>query len=62
LEPIHAANTVPQGYAVDEFKGGGIMLEGSSVPLDVTALSLTGFGPSYVSSSKSSTGRCSLAS
>ncbi len=48
-EPIHAANTVPQGYAVDEFKEEGIMFEGSSVPLDVTALSLTGFGPSYVS-------------
>jgi hypothetical protein len=47
-EPIHAANTVPQGYAVDEFKEEGIMFEGSSVPLDVTALSLTGFGPSYV--------------
>jgi len=47
-EVVNSASTVPQGYAIDEFKSEGILFEGSSVPLDITAVSLTGFGPSYV--------------
>ncbi|MFO0722651.1 MAG: GMC family oxidoreductase [Myxococcota bacterium] len=47
-EEINGWNRVPQGYAVDQFKEEGILFEGSSVPLDITAVSITGYGPSYV--------------
>lgn len=48
-EEVHAWRTVPQGYAIDEFTGDGLYFEGAQVPLDITAVSLTGFGPAYVS-------------
>lgn len=47
-EEVHAWRTVPQGYAIDEFTGDGLYFEGAQVPLDITAVSLTGFGPAYV--------------
>ena len=48
-EEVNAARTVPQGYAIDEFKDEGLYFEGGQVPLDLTAASLSGSGPSFVS-------------
>lgn len=48
-EEVHAARTVPQGYAIDEFKHEGLYFEGAQVPLDLTAASLSGSGPAFVS-------------
>jgi choline dehydrogenase-like flavoprotein len=47
-EEVHAWRTVPQGYAIDEFTGDGLYFEGAQVPLELSAVSLTGFGPAYV--------------
>lgn len=47
-EDLDASRTVPQGYAIDEFKDEGLYFEGAQVPLDVTAASITGSGPGYV--------------
>lgn len=47
-DDLDASRTVPQGYAIDEFKDEGLYFEGAQVPLDVTAASLTGAGPAYV--------------
>jgi choline dehydrogenase-like flavoprotein len=47
-EVINPARTVPQGYAIDHFTGEGLMFEGGSAPLELTGMSLTGFGPAYV--------------
>ena len=43
-EEVHAARTVPQGYAIDEFKDEGLYFEGAQVPLDITAASISGSG------------------
>lgn len=48
-EQVNPSRTVPQGYAIDEFADEGIYFEGGTVPLDVTAATLSGFGPSWVS-------------
>lgn len=48
-ESINPSRTVPQGYAIDEFTDEGLYFEGGTTPLDITAVSLTGFGPSFVS-------------
>ncbi len=48
-EEVHAARTVPQGYAIDEFKHEGLYFEGAQVPLDLTAASVSGSGPAFVS-------------
>jgi hypothetical protein len=47
-ERVEAWNTVPQGYAIDEFKDEGLYFEGASAPLELAALSHTGYGPSWV--------------
>ncbi|MEW5741932.1 MAG: GMC family oxidoreductase [Myxococcota bacterium] len=47
-EEVNAWRTVPQGYAIDEFKAEGLYFEGAQVPLDISAVTLTGFGPAYV--------------
>lgn len=47
-EPIDMASAIPQGYCVDEFSEEGIMLEGGSTPLDVTALAVPWVGRRYV--------------
>lgn len=47
-EDTNAWRTVPQGYAIDEFAGDGLYFEGGQVPLDLSAVSLSGFGPSFV--------------
>ncbi len=47
-ERVDSARSVPQGYAIDQFAGEGILFEGASVPLDLTSASLPGFGPGHV--------------
>lgn len=47
-EPVHAWDTVPQGYAIDEFKSEGLYFEGATAPLVFAAASHPGFGPEYV--------------
>lgn len=44
---INPSRTVPQGYAIDEFASEGLYFEGGTTPLDLTAVSLAGFGPSF---------------
>ncbi|MFT3707863.1 MAG: GMC family oxidoreductase [Archangium sp.] len=48
-EQVNPSRTVPQGYAIDEFTDEGLYFEGGTTPLDVTAATLSGFGPSWVS-------------
>ncbi len=47
-EPVDAWNTVPQGYAIDEFSRDGLYFEGAQLPLELTAASLTHAGPQYI--------------
>jgi glycine/D-amino acid oxidase-like deaminating enzyme len=47
-EPIDMGSAIPQGYAVDEFASEGIMFEGGSTPLEVTAASVPWTGRSFV--------------
>jgi choline dehydrogenase-like flavoprotein len=47
-EPIDMASAIPQGYCVDQFKDEGLMLEGASTPLDVTALAIPWVGHRYM--------------
>ncbi|WP_394836263.1 GMC family oxidoreductase [Pendulispora rubella] len=46
-EPIDMANAIPQGYAVDQFKDEGLMFEGGSTPLDVTAIGVPWVGNAF---------------
>ncbi len=43
-ETIDMARGIPQGYAVNEFADEGIMFEGASTPLDVTAVAVPWVG------------------
>jgi hypothetical protein len=45
LDP-HAG--IPQSYAIDSFAGDGLMFEGASTPLDVTAMAVPWVGPRFV--------------
>lgn len=47
-EEVNPSRTVPQGYAIDHFTAEGLMFEGGTIPLELTGVSLTGFGPRYV--------------
>ena len=47
-EVVDGHRAVPQGYAVDEFAAEGIMMEGSTAPLELTAVALTSFGPGFM--------------
>lgn len=47
-EPVGSCRSVPQGYAVHQFQGEGMLFEGSATPLEITAASLSGFGPDFV--------------
>jgi choline dehydrogenase-like flavoprotein len=47
-EEVNPSRTVPQGYAIDHFTAEGLMFEGGTIPLELTGVTLTGFGPSYV--------------
>ena len=46
-EPVDMADGVPQAYAVDEFAGDGLMLEGWAGPPDTLALSLPATGAEH---------------
>jgi hypothetical protein len=47
-EVIDMANAIPQGYSVDAFAHEGIMFEGASTPLDVTAVSVPWVGRRFM--------------
>lgn len=47
-EVVDGHVAVPQGYAVDEFAAEGIMMEGATAPLELTAVALTSFGPGFM--------------
>ena len=47
-QEVNPSRTVPQGYAIDHFTAEGLMFEGGTTPLELTGVTLTGFGPSYV--------------
>ncbi len=47
-ERIDPSRTVPQGYAIDHFTNEGLYFEGGTVPPDLTAGSISGFGPAYM--------------
>lgn len=47
-EPIDMGSAIPQGYCVDEFAEEGMMLEGASTPLDVTALAVPWVGQRFM--------------
>ena len=47
-EEVNGLRAVPQGYCIDEFKDEGLMFEGASAPLDMTALTHAGWGPSWM--------------
>lgn len=47
-EPVHGWNTVPQGYSIDEFASEGLMFEGGSAPLELTAAAIPGHGPGFI--------------
>ena len=47
-EDVFPMNTVPQGYAIDEFEDENLVFEGASTPLALTATAHSGFGPGYM--------------
>lgn len=47
-EDINPAAAAPQGYSIDHFKEEGILFEGASAPLDISAATQVGYGPAYV--------------
>jgi choline dehydrogenase-like flavoprotein len=46
-DDLEGWRSVPQGYAIDEFRDEGLLFEGAHAPLDVTAATLTTFGPQF---------------
>ncbi|MFZ5446188.1 MAG: GMC family oxidoreductase N-terminal domain-containing protein [Myxococcota bacterium] len=48
-ESINPMRTVPQGYAIDEFADEGLYFEGGTTPLELTAASIGGYGPAFMS-------------
>jgi len=47
-EPIDMHTGIPQGYAIDHFADEGMMFEGASTPLDVTALAIPWIGRRFM--------------
>jgi choline dehydrogenase-like flavoprotein len=47
-EAIDMASGIPQGYSIDELEHEGIMFEGGSMPLDITAVSVPWVGRRFV--------------
>ncbi|MCC6523986.1 MAG: GMC family oxidoreductase [Polyangiaceae bacterium] len=47
-ERIDMSSAIPQGYCVEEFAEQGIMFEGGSTPLNVTALNIPWSGPRFM--------------
>jgi len=48
-EDLAGWKSVPQGYAIDEFRDEGLMFEGAHAPLDITAATVTTYGPQFTS-------------
>lgn len=46
-EEVDMTRGIPQGYAVDEFQEDGIMFEGASMPLELTAVGVPWVGPRF---------------
>ncbi len=46
-EEVNSWHAVPQGYAIDQFADEGLYFEGASLPLELQAASLPGFGPAF---------------
>jgi choline dehydrogenase-like flavoprotein len=46
-EDVGGFNSVPQGYGIDEFHDEGLLFEGSSLPLELTAAMTPGYGPRW---------------
>ena len=46
-ERIDMSNAIPQGYAIEQFAEEGIMFEGGSTPLNLTALVIPWTGPRF---------------
>ena len=46
-EHVDMTNGIPQGYAVDEFQEDGIMFEGASMPLELTAVGVPWVGDRF---------------
>jgi len=47
-EPVNPTRAVPQGYAIDAFADQGMYFEGASVPPEITAASVAGYGPAFM--------------
>ncbi len=47
-EAIDMASAIPQGYSVDHYQDEGMMFEGGSTPLDVTALAVPWVGTRFM--------------
>jgi glycine/D-amino acid oxidase-like deaminating enzyme len=47
-ELIDMDNAIPQGYSVDQFQDQGMMFEGASTPLDVTAVAVPWVGKRFI--------------
>jgi choline dehydrogenase-like flavoprotein len=47
-ETIDMASAIPQGYAIDSLMNEGIVFEGASTPLDVTAIAVPWVGKKYM--------------
>lgn len=48
-EDVDGFRAVPQGWGIDEFHDEGLLFEGASLPLPLTAAMTPGFGPSWTS-------------
>ncbi|GDX80800.1 hypothetical protein LBMAG42_26110 [Deltaproteobacteria bacterium] len=46
-ERVDGFRSVPQGYGINEFHDEGLLFEGSSLPLELTAAMTPGFGPAW---------------
>ncbi len=46
-QDVGGFDSVPQGYGIDEFHDEGLLFEGSSLPLELTAAMTPGYGPSW---------------
>jgi choline dehydrogenase-like flavoprotein len=47
-ETIDMSRGIPQSYAIDEYQREGLMFEGASLPLDITAMGVPWVGPRFM--------------
>lgn len=45
---VHGSQAIPQGYAVEEFHDEGLLMEGAFAPVDLTSVTLTSYGQTFV--------------